>query len=493
MDSFGNLVPLELEALRLRRLSELAILDTPTESEFDTIVELAHRLLGCPIALVSLVDDHRQWFKARCGLDAEGTPRDQAFCAHAIRRNDIMVVPDATRDARFASNPLVTGAPHIRFYAGAPLRPRVAGGYGDLPAVGTLCVIGTEPREFDEDDKQVLRRLADIIEGLICARAATAAAIETSRLLERTNRQLGQAEKLAGIGSWRLELASGSIDWSDQVYVIHGLPIGEKPSLEAAMSFFPDSGHELQAAIDHAIRTGEGYDIEIDLVTADGIDRRVRAVGEVESASGRPIAIVGVLQDVTEQFKNEQALRHTANTDSLTGLPNRKRFEERMTELAAELAIHPAPYAILLIDADGFKQVNDTLGHEAGDEVLQSIAHRLRSPQFGNMFSARLGGDEFVMLVTRPRDCAVLPEMAQAILKELRYFVERNGVRLAATVTVGGALCEDPGGDIREVLRKADLALYAAKRSERGTGAIHGSDVKIGPWSITSRNAIRAA
>ena len=125
----------ENEQQRLEKLLQYGVLDTPPSEAFDRVTRLASRLLNMPIALVSLVDDNRQWFKSRVGLDATETPREQAFCAHAICDTEVLVVPNAEEDARFASNPLVTGAPDIRFYAGAPLRTSVG------LNLGTLCVI----------------------------------------------------------------------------------------------------------------------------------------------------------------------------------------------------------------------------------------------------------------------------------------------------------------------------------------------------------------
>ena len=146
------------EALRLRALERLALLDTPPEDCFDRITRLAARVFDAPIALISLVDEGRQWFKSRCGLDAEQTDRSVAFCAHAILGDEVMVVPDATKDDRFSANPLVTGNPDIRFYAGAPLV--TAGGY----RVGTLCVIDTVARpDLTADQKTVLQDLAAMV------------------------------------------------------------------------------------------------------------------------------------------------------------------------------------------------------------------------------------------------------------------------------------------------------------------------------------------
>jgi GAF domain-containing protein len=142
------------ESSRLQALRELLILDTPAEERFDRIVRFAAQELDVPIALISLVDAERQWFKARVGLDACSTPRDAAFCAYAILRPEVLVVPDATRDPRFADNPLVTGPPGIRFYVGAPLQ--LPGG----ARIGTLCAIDTAPRVADELDVSVMRTLS---------------------------------------------------------------------------------------------------------------------------------------------------------------------------------------------------------------------------------------------------------------------------------------------------------------------------------------------
>ncbi len=142
------------EALRLLALQALRVLDTPPEPLFDDLVALAAQICRVPIALVSLVDRERQWFKAQCGLSATQTSRDVSFCGHALHGRDIFEIPDATQDARFAGNPLVTGEPHIRFYAGAPLIGREGFCYG------TLCVIDRQARLLDAAQRDALQRLS---------------------------------------------------------------------------------------------------------------------------------------------------------------------------------------------------------------------------------------------------------------------------------------------------------------------------------------------
>jgi len=151
------------EPTRLASLRALSILDTPPEERFDRVTRLARRLFDVPIAVVSLVDEHRQWFKSCAGIDIRETPRDVSFCGHAILDDEVLVIPDASNDPRFVDNPLVLGDPPIRFYAGCPLRT------ADGSRIGTLCIIDTRPRELAACDLVSLRDLAYLIEKEICA------------------------------------------------------------------------------------------------------------------------------------------------------------------------------------------------------------------------------------------------------------------------------------------------------------------------------------
>lgn len=145
------------EKQRLEALRDLVILDTPPEERFDRISAFAAQEFGVPMVLVSLVDRERQWFKSNFGLEDRETPRDISFCGHAVTLCEPLVVPDALEDLRFADNPLVTGHPYVRFYAGAGLR--LPYGY----VVGTLCVMDRRPRAFDRLDVAVLCGLRDLV------------------------------------------------------------------------------------------------------------------------------------------------------------------------------------------------------------------------------------------------------------------------------------------------------------------------------------------
>lgn len=153
----------ENEQQRLETLRALKILDSAPEERFDRLTRMAKRMFGVPISLVSLVDEQRQWFKSKQGLDAEETPRDISFCGHAILGDEAFIIPNALEDQRFVDNPLVTSDPNIRFYAGCPLK--VSNG----SKLGTLCLIDRKPRKLDEEDIQLLKDLASMAEQEIAA------------------------------------------------------------------------------------------------------------------------------------------------------------------------------------------------------------------------------------------------------------------------------------------------------------------------------------
>lgn len=148
-----------VELARVAALDRYAILDTEPEQAFDDLVVLAAYVCRTPIAMLSLVDDHRQWFKSKVGVEIRETPREISFCAHAIQQQNLFIVPDTRNDARFRDNPMVLDEPHIRFYAGAPLINE------DGFALGTLCVVDRQPRELDEAQKEALRSLSRLALG----------------------------------------------------------------------------------------------------------------------------------------------------------------------------------------------------------------------------------------------------------------------------------------------------------------------------------------
>jgi GAF domain-containing protein len=189
----------EQEKKRLKVLWQYELLDTVPEALFDDLTELAARICEAPIALISLVDEKRQWFKSKVGTNVNETSRDISFCAHAIKQSDLFIVPDATKDERFANNPLVTSDPKIRFYAGAPLI--TPDGY----ALGTLCIIDKVPRELRPDQKQALGILARHVVSQLELRRRSR---ELADVRRETAQAKGHVEKLqAELAALRRELA----------------------------------------------------------------------------------------------------------------------------------------------------------------------------------------------------------------------------------------------------------------------------------------------
>ncbi len=209
------------EPHRLSRLWALHLLDTPGEERFDRITRLAQRVMKAPIALLSLVDADRQWFKSRQGMRATETSRDVSFCGHAILSDATFVVEDATQDPRFSDNPLVTGEPHVRFYAGKPIKTPAGA------RIGTLCVLDHEPRKLEREDELVLEDLASTIESEI---AATTRAMEdelTGIASRPAYLQAGERAFAHALdGTTSLSLSCFDIDGLSGVNAAHGYDHG---------------------------------------------------------------------------------------------------------------------------------------------------------------------------------------------------------------------------------------------------------------------------
>jgi PAS domain S-box-containing protein len=230
------------EAVRLLALKRTHLLDTPPEERFDRFTRMAKLAFGVPIALVSLIDDKRQWFKSSQGLDAKETPRDISFCGHAILIDRLFIVEDTHKDSRFSNNPLVTGRPHIRFYAGAQLHNHE--GY----CLGTLCIIDTRPRSFDESQRALLQELAQGVDEEINnfeAKKFRQEQFEKNRVLSALNNltvdasaPLGQKiEMTLDLGRQHLELETGIVsEITGDIYTVRWFKAPEGSPLEVDLS-----------------------------------------------------------------------------------------------------------------------------------------------------------------------------------------------------------------------------------------------------------------
>jgi signal transduction histidine kinase/DNA-binding response OmpR family regulator len=295
------------EDARLRALIDLGVLDSGPEEEFDALVRIASLVCEVPISLISLIDAERQWFKANIGLPGVNeTPRDIAFCAHAILSDGIFEVPDATQDTRFFDNPLVASQPDIRFYAGAPIF--MADGY----RIGTLCVIDRKPRKMNSMQREILSSLALAASQALEGRRAIRAQKDLARDLTASEERLMLATEVAGIGIWDFNLISGELKWDAQNYLLYGL----KPSNSAgAYELWSRAVHadDLAAAeqsLQHTIATGQDFFSEFRVIWPDGSIHKIKGLGRVrKDDEGKSVRIVGTNMDVTEAANYAESLK----------------------------------------------------------------------------------------------------------------------------------------------------------------------------------------
>lgn len=297
----------ENEPERLRQLIDLGLQDSTGSPEFDAIASLASDVLECPIALISVLGETEQWFKAKCGLDAEMAPREVAFCNHTILGQDLLIVNDAREDSRFKDNPIVTGDPNVVFYAGAPIS--IDGTHN----IGTLCVVDTRPRQLTDRQTQHLHSLARAASGLMKAftskrQAEDAKLREESKGLEvaRMAILLEQTASLSGVGGWDLILETEELTWTNETKKIHDVSLDFEPKLDEAINFYtPEARHVISKAVEDTIATGTGWDLELPIVTAKGRHIWVRAVGGPTYRDGVLIGLNGAFQDISDRKKTE--------------------------------------------------------------------------------------------------------------------------------------------------------------------------------------------
>ncbi|WP_417688427.1 PAS-domain containing protein [Roseibium sp.] len=299
------------ENSRLDALHALSIIGTKRQAEFDDVVAAVADIFECPIALVSLVDTDHQWFKACTGLDLETTPRNISFCQHTILSREPLVVPDTHCDKRFKTNPFVTGAPHIRFYAGVPLS---LDGEHNL---GTLCVIGDEPKWPSQQQLNQLQRMSRVVEALLKAHETSGQlnqALEQARLDKaaamRESDLLQEITNVSGVGGWELDPSTGSLSWTDKTREIHEVDPDFTPTVEQALDFYPgESGKIITAAVESATENGTGWDLELPFRTAKGRDIWVRAVGRPIFHDGEIARFVGSFQDITHRKQQSEMVQ----------------------------------------------------------------------------------------------------------------------------------------------------------------------------------------
>jgi diguanylate cyclase (GGDEF)-like protein/PAS domain S-box-containing protein len=483
------------EQNRLRALHNLDLLDTAPEPEFDELVQLAAAICRAPISMVSLVDEDRQWFKAVIGLDVDSTAREVAFCDHAIRQPDLMLVEDATLDPRFANNPMVVGDAGWRFYAGMPVTDPEG-----LP-VGTLCVMDHVPRTLTTDQRNALRILAsqanarlelrikrrELEHALACAEAATV------RLT--ASEQRFQSFMDSGPFMAFLKDADGRLLYYNQRWAEH---FGVSRTL-----MLDKTDAELWPA--HLAAIYRAHDLETlrsnDLCVVD--EQTIGREGDLSTwrsfkfpcteTEGQAL-VGGISLDVTEELKREaelqrsraelelanRQLRELASVDALTGLANRRSFDEQFRAAFRRARRTNAPLSLLMLDVDHFKLHNDRFGHAHGDEVLRILGQLLRAQVRAGDLVARYGGEEFIVLLAETEEAKAC-SLAHRLLEEIR---QHSWPLAPVTASIGLSSIGPATPDTGRLLTLADEALYAAKCSGRD---------RVVPYSEVYANTLKQA
>ncbi len=586
--------PSDAERQRLATLRRYRILDTPPEEGFDRLARVARALLDAPVALVSLTDLNRQWFKSCYGLDARQSDRETAFCPYAVAAREVLYVPDLAADERFRDNPLVTGPPYLRAYCGAPLFARD----GTVP--GTLCVMDSHPRA-DITDQQIqrLRDLAaavsDYMEhrhGLEQARREEAQLTTYRELLDTIyeNLALGVAladaqgyinhanrtlADLAGVdvadlaGTWIddwLERASeGTLlrcRGGELVPIAHSAEpvelsghggfhlhtIADRRTAERELTLHRGRAHVLKRITEQldpgeTLRELVGIAASLDTAGAAFLylhrdpDQRPMVVAPELEALGYPgylervlgeldrtareaaPAVVplaqalsdpeplrrplrceavalqhvvlhdgtrtgtlgiflghsedsdGLRAELTELAKLASiALGHSdmlgrlrwgAYHDELTGLANQRLLQRRFVEARDQARQAGEHLAILVVDLNGFKAINERFGYGAGDEILRRVATVLSGSMRGTDVVARTGGDEFVVLASIPESSHVRA-LASKVVDLIAAVPAPEGTAVSGSA---GVMLDEQGADFEDLIAEADAAMYSAKQA----------------------------
>ena len=444
------------EAERLEKLRSYRILDSLPEEAYDRIVRLAARMFDVPVVLISLIEDERQWIKAQYGAELKELDRRLTFCSHVICQDNVFVVEDTRKDARFMNNPFVTGAPYLRFYAGAPLR--AAAGLN----LGTIAIMGNQPRGMREDEKQSLADLAAmVIDALDVRLLADRADAAESRMLDAMECLpdgfvlYDKDDRLVYCNQRYREIYAEST-----AYIVPGATFEQIIRKGVENGQYADAAGKEEAWIAERLENhrNPGEPIEQHLPG----DTWLRVQERRTSEGG----LVGFRFDITRLKRQERELARLAWTDSLTGAMNRGRFMELAGKEIDRVRRHGGKMSLLLLDVDHFKQINDRDGHAAGDAVLAELVRRWQSALRSHDLIGRVGGEEFGVLLPEidARGAASVAEKLRGITDGLPFAFE--GQLLRVTTSIGVATFAG-GDDLPNLFRRADRALYDAKESGR--------------------------
>ncbi|AFL86400.1 PAS domain S-box/diguanylate cyclase (GGDEF) domain-containing protein [Terriglobus roseus DSM 18391] len=445
------------EARRLAILHEYCVMDTPPEPAFDHLVNLAAALFHVPIALITLIDEHKQFFKSAYGTPYTESPRSTAFCSFTILSNNPLIVLDATKDKRFRNNPSVLAGPQVRFYAGCPLIGR------EGAALGSFCIVDVHPRDtFTPQQIDQLRRFADLATHALDERLFPIRISSAENSLKEANTRYQLATQATTEGIWDWDCATGTIfqsarlrsligeqpvdgtvalsDWVDRIYPM------DRPAANVNLSQL------LNGKVDH-------YEIEYRIAHTDGTWRWMHNRGiAVRDNTGNLLRVVGALGDITAR----------KFIDPLTGLHARASLLHTLDQrFATAGAFEDGSFSLLLIDLDSFKRVNVSLGRTGGDLLLVECAGRLNAlaSDIPGALIARLAGDEFAILLNHSEGEEEAVALARRIIAALEDPFEIEGHNVSTSAKIGIAVSHPSCNRAGLFLQRAEVARHTSKES----------------------------
>jgi diguanylate cyclase (GGDEF)-like protein len=301
--------------------------------------------------------------------------------------------------------------------------------------------------------------------------------------LLQSEARLARAQKIARMGSWEWDIRSGEIYWSDELYRIFGLTPGDPDTIRMEWVFSMVSPKDLPAfkkAIFASIKSCQPFNIVYRINSRSDGEIVVNSQGEVElDENGKARLISGTTLDITARIRAESEIQQLINFDTLTGLPNRNLLHDRLKLAIAQSAREQHLMAVLILDLDRFKRINDTLGHGAGDKLLLAVSQRLTACVRDSDTLARLGGDEFVILLTNVGHEEGISAVAQKILAVLAEPAYVDGHEIYTTGSIGIAVYPMDGEDGHVLLKHADLAMYQAKEQDRNNVQFFSREMNI--------------
>lgn len=352
---------------------------------------------------------------------------------------------------------------------------------------GQVTLVNRQPTFYETNRPVILGTLYGLaVLLLIILLLSLLVFVRKNRLVARTSQQLGEtkdsldrAQRIAQMGNWDWQIRENRLFWSEGIYRLFGVSSAEfGASYEAfLLRVHPDDRLTVDAAVRGALETGAPYDIDHRIVRPDGTVRIVHETAEVLlDGQGRAVRMIGTVQDITEWKQVEQVLRekeanlqYIAYHDALTGLPNRALLRERLRHAASRAERAGNRMAVLFIDLDQFKTVNDSLGHAVGDDLLRAVADRLKILTREGDTLSRLGGDEFVVLLEDQQDSQDAASVARKIIHALEKVLYIGNYPLHISASIGISLYPQDGQDAETLLKCADAAMYKAKELGRNT------------------------